>query len=200
MLRNRQRQILEGRDDAHAAARRVAHDRGQRVERHARNRRLTGRVDVGQHDFIGGAQRRAELAHQLAGASVAVRLEHDDDAPVDAGAGGGDDGGDLGRVMTVVVYDHDAVFFPEALESPLGALELRQRGGDGREGDADLEADGHGRERVQQVVPARHLQAQLAQFDVAPFECRRHRRRHPPASSTARPRASRTPRASFRER
>ena len=75
-----------GRDDAHAAARRVAHRRGQRVERHTGNRRLTGRVDVGQHDLVGSAQCRAELAHQLAGAGVAMRLEHDDDAPIDAGA------------------------------------------------------------------------------------------------------------------
>ena len=39
---------------------------------------------------------------------VAVRLEHDDDAAVDAGARRGDDRGDLGRVVAVVVDDQDA--------------------------------------------------------------------------------------------
>ncbi len=134
----------------------------------------------------------AELAQQLAGPGVAMRLEHDDDAPVDAGARRGEDGGDLGRVMTVVVHDHHAVFLPEPLESPLGALELRERSRNRVERNADLEADGHRRQRVQQVVPARHLQPQLAELDVPASEAATVAA--PPASSSGRP--AREPNAS----
>ena len=35
------------------------------------------------------------------------------------------------------------------------------------ERNADLEADGHGGQRVEQVVAARHLQPQLAELDIA---------------------------------
>ena len=41
-------------------------------------------VDVGQHDLVGLAQRRAELVQQLLRARVAVRLERHDQPPVQA--------------------------------------------------------------------------------------------------------------------
>ena len=104
-----------------------AHLGRQGVEGHAGNRRLSGGVDVGQHDLVGAAERaRRTRASALCVRAVAVRLEHDDDPPVDAGARRGNHGGNLGRVMAVVVDDHHAVLFAEPLESALGALELRR--------------------------------------------------------------------------
>ena len=95
-------------------------------------------------------------------------LEHDDETTVDAGAGGGKDGRDLGRVMTVVVYDHDAVFFAEPLKAPIRALKLFQRRGDLREGDANLEPHCNRSQRVEHVVPPWHLQPQFAELDISP--------------------------------
>ena len=96
-----------------------------------------------------------------------MRLEHDDQPPLEPGAGGGDDRRDLGRVVAVVVDDQDAAGLAEQLEAALGAAELGQRRGDGLEAQPELEADGDGGERVQQVVAARHGQPQRAQLAAA---------------------------------
>ena len=84
-----------------------------------------------------------------------MRLERDDQAAAERRARGGQHRGNLGRVMAVVVDDEHAAGLAVALEAPLGAVELPQRRGDARELDADALGDGHRRQRVLQVVPAR---------------------------------------------
>ena len=111
---------------------------GQRIDGHAGNRVLAGRIDVGENDFIGERQRRAEVAQQMRGARVAMRLEHAQDP---AGAGrsrSAQHRGDFGRMMAVVVHDHSTVRLALALETALGAAELGQRRRDDREGDAEM--------------------------------------------------------------
>ena len=49
----------------------------ERVDGHVLDWRFAGRIDIGEHHFVGGAQRLRELGHQIARARVAVRLEHD---------------------------------------------------------------------------------------------------------------------------
>ena len=91
-----------------------------------------------------------------------MRLK-DDEQPAAGGTGGGDHRGDLGGVMAVVVDHHDAPAFTAHLESPLGAGEFREGGGNARERDLELDADRHGAERIEQVVPARHGDGHLAE-------------------------------------
>ena len=97
--RGRRRAPAGRRDPARREAdtgRRGADRVGERCRRDARDRRLAGRVDVGEHDLVGGAERRAELREQIARAGVAVRLEHDHQPPAGR-ARRGDHRGDLGR-------------------------------------------------------------------------------------------------------
>ena len=62
-------------------------------------------------------------------------------------------------MVAVVVDDEDAVRLAAHLEAPLGAAELPQAGRDALERQPELEADGDRRQRVLQVVPARHVAA-----------------------------------------
>ena len=114
------------RHDVHRRRPRLVHGGGQRFDRDAGNRIFAGGVDVGQHHFVGGGQRRAELRHQIARARVAMRLKRDDDARRLGGAGGRQHRGNLGRVVTVVVDHRDAVDDAAVFEAPLGAAELRR--------------------------------------------------------------------------
>ncbi len=105
------------------------------------------------------ARTAAEVGHELARARVAVRLERDHDARRRRRPGGGEHGRDLGRMVAVVVDHRDAVDHATHLEAALGAGELLERAGDDIEGDAELEAHRHRRQRVQHRVAAGHLQA-----------------------------------------
>ena len=71
--------------------------------------------------------------------------------------------GDLGRMMAVVVDDQDPVRLATHLEPPLGAAELAQARRQALERHAELEADGDGGQRVQQVVASRHVQLQATE-------------------------------------
>ena len=124
---------------------------------------FAGAVDIGQDDLVGAGEGAAEFAQEVARARVAVRLEGDEDAARHAGAGGGEDGGDFGRVVAVVVDDHDAVGFAENVEAAFGAFEFGERAGDTVERDAQLEADGDGGEGVEQVVAAGDAEAECAE-------------------------------------
>ena len=142
---------------------------GDAVDRHARDWRLAGRVDVGEHDLVGGAERRAELREQIPRACVAVRLEHDHQPPPRR-ARRGDHRGNLGGMMAVVVDDHHAAALAAHLEAPFGAAEFPERLRDAAEGHLELEADRDSPQRVEQVVPAGHLQPQRSELDLAPVD------------------------------
>ena len=68
------------------------------------DRRLAGRVDVGQHERVDGRQHAREILEQVARARVAVRLEREHEAPArEAAARRVEHRGDLGRMVAVVV-------------------------------------------------------------------------------------------------
>jgi hypothetical protein len=130
---------------------------------------LAGRVDVGDDHGVGVVEARAELGHQVAQAGVAVRLDHGDDLAVRRhGAGGLQHGGDLDRVVAVVVDHADAVGDARGGEAALDPAEAGQAGADRLGVDAELARHGHGGGGVQHVVVAghRHLQAVIA--DLSP--------------------------------
>ena len=87
-----------------------------------------------------------------------MRLKRNDDAAAE-GACGGQHRRDLRRMMAVVVDDEDAAGFAADVEAPLRAAELFQSRGHAIERKTELHADGHGGQRVQQVVPPRHVRA-----------------------------------------
>ena len=101
-----------------------------------------------------------------------MRLEHHDDAAVEAGAGGGDDRGNLRGMVPVVVDDHHAARFTAQLKAPFGAVEFLEATGDLTERNPGLEADRDRAERVHQVVTAGHAQVQRAELGGRPFDRR----------------------------
>ena len=134
---------------------------------------FAGAVDV-EHDRLVGVllERLGELLREQPRAAVEVRLVHGDDAAVaDDGARGGQGGGDLGRVVRVVVVHAHAADGAVQLEAALGAAELGDRGE--RRGRVEAEADEHGERagRVDGVVAA---------GDAQPGACSRR-----PGSATA---------------
>ena len=141
--------------DAHRAAERPAVGAG--------DRRLARRIDLGDQQRVGRRQHLREVVEQVAGARVAVRLEHQHQAALRPGlAHGLERRGDLGRVVAVVVDERDAAArsldVAEHLQAPVDALEARQRALDGRVGDLELRGHGDGGQRVEHVVQARQVQ------------------------------------------
>ena len=161
--RHRRRHVGKRLDDVDAASVGALHFFGQSLDRHARQRVLARRVDVGEHDLVGQRQRRTKLVQQLRGARIPVRLEHAHDAARAGSSRRAQHGRDLGRVVTVVVDDGDPACLAFALEPALGATKLRQGRRDGRKRHVQLQADADRGERVEHVVAARHLQRQRAQ-------------------------------------
>ena len=91
---------------------------------------FAGAVDV-EHDGVVGEPlvARGELAGHHAGAAVEVRLvDGDDPSGADDRAGGGQRGGDLGRVVRVVVVDPHAAHGAVQFEPAPGAAELLEGG------------------------------------------------------------------------
>ena len=137
------------------------------LPRDARLGLLARREDVGDDGLVGERERLAELALQVARAREQVRLEHGDDPSVLAALGGGQRGRDLGGVVGVVVHHEHAGVAAELLEAARGAAERREvRRRVGRR-DAGVSQDGQGRERVEDVVLARHPQAHPGELDAA---------------------------------
>jgi hypothetical protein len=97
------------------------------------------------------------------GARIAVRLEQHGHRPSEA-AGHGHDRPDLGRVMAVVVDDQHAAVLAVFLAAPAHAGAALEPLRDARERDLQLQAHGHGGQRVLQVVAAAQLQAKRTQL------------------------------------
>src|SRR4029453_9776462 len=93
----------------------------------AGDRRLARRVDVHDDEDVGLVERGQEVAPQVLGPRVAMRLEHRDHAPVEPCLGGGESRADLGGMMTVVVDDEHASGLAPDLEPALHPLEGGQR-------------------------------------------------------------------------
>src|SRR5205814_2203207 len=119
-----------------------------------RDRRLAGRVDIGDEHDIGIVETGAEAVEQIVQPGVAVRLHDGDDAVCDNCAGGFQNGGDLDRVVAVIVDDRGAVPLAGLCEAALDAAELAQRRAHDLIANAELRADGDGRQRVLHIVDA----------------------------------------------
>ena len=125
------------------------------VERDARNRIFAGRVDVGEQHVVGAGQRRTEGIHQRRRPREPVRLERDDD-PAAERLRGENDSRNFRRMMAVVVNDQNPLRLAAHLEAALRAAELAEACGDPIERQPELESNGDGGERVQEVVATRH--------------------------------------------
>ena len=130
---------------------------------HARLGLLARREDVGDDGLVGEGQRLAELALQVARAREEVRLEDGDHTSVGACLGSLQRGGDLSRVVGVVVDDHDAVAAPQLLVATGGAAEGGQVGRRLVEAHTGVRERAERGQRVEHVVLARHAQLDAPQ-------------------------------------
>ena len=104
--------------------------------------------------LIGVFEARRKLVEEIANARIAMRLDDGDDASLCTAPRGAEHGRDLGRVMTVVVVDGDAVPFARQLEAPLDAGKPGHRRFDLGVFDAGLRRDRDRRERIEGIVGA----------------------------------------------
>lgn len=127
---------------------------GERVERHARDRRLACGVDIGQDDNVCERERGPEVGEEVAGPAVAVRLEERNQPRGVSGARRAKDCRDFCGMVPVIIDERHAADGAARLVAPLRAPEPGQGAHDSIERDAHLEADGDGRQRVLKVVLA----------------------------------------------
>jgi len=145
--------------------RRVRADRaGDEAGVHAVDRRLSGRIDWQDDEHGGAVERLAERRRESLGPCVAVRLEHRDDPALRIrGVRRVEKRAELGRMMSVVVDDDDAVRFALDLEPPPDALELGEPLPDPLRGHVEFAPHRGGGERVVHVVQPRHVERDLPQ-------------------------------------
>ncbi len=123
---------------------------------------FAGRIDFHQQQHVGIGQHLDEVFVEIAGATEAVRLiDHHQPALGPAAAHGLDHRGDFTGMVTVVVHQHDAAIGDRQLaidlEAPPHPLEAGQAIEDGLVADAFVGGDGDGRQGVEHVVHARHV-------------------------------------------
>jgi hypothetical protein len=118
------------------------------------DRFFRGGIDIGDEYQIGGLQDFAEIIGQRLGAGVAVRLEEHDEPLRLERARGLQRGGELGRMVAVVI--DDAVVRGEIFrfEAALGPGEGGERAGDQRKLRAAAIGQRDGGQRVEDVVIA----------------------------------------------
>ena len=125
------------------------------------DRRLASRIDVGDDHAVGVVEAGREGVEQRRQPRIAMGL-HDGDHLAGRGRPGGlEDGGDLDRMVAVVVVDRDPVPFARAGETPLDPAEGADRLADDVDRGAELVRDGDRRCGVQRIVPARHRQREI---------------------------------------
>ena len=144
---------------------RAVHDAARR---HALDRRLAGGIDVEHPGVVRVLEGDSELLRQRRRAGEAVRLEQHEHAAAHA-ARRGQRGQDLGRMVPVVVHHADAVRLAAGLEPAPHAGEVREPLANVPEADLELEPHGDCRERVEHVVPPRHVQRHHAERPAARF-------------------------------
>src|SRR6185369_5661132 len=118
---------------------------GHHLPRDAGQRRLPRGVHVEHEVDVGAVQRLAELAREVAGPRVQMRLEQRDEPPLRVDlTRGGEGGADLRRMVGVVVHDEDPVALALALEAADDPRERAERPGDRLEGNEQLAPDRDG--------------------------------------------------------
>ena len=126
---------------------------------HTGNRFFAGRIDIGDEDAIGLVEGSAELLLESERARIAVGLKHHQHTLPAAGASGRDGGGNLGRMVPVVVDDQVALCFVADFKATSCASEVFERGGDLLERESDFDGQSDHRQRIHRVVDARDVQA-----------------------------------------
>ncbi len=143
----------------------------------AHGRLLARRVHLGDARGVGGRQRSAELAGEVARPGGKVRLEEDEHPLRAELARGGDRRGELGRVVRVVVVDPNASGLARELEPARRAAEAAERlGGLGPRDTGELERGERGG-GVDPVVGARDGQRELHRLELPAAHDVRHLRR-----------------------
>jgi len=140
------------------------HLRCQPFGRGPLDRLLAGCIDIGQHQHVGIVECGDELVEQFMGPAVAVGLESGYDPPLRPPlAGGGKGGPDFGRMVAVVVNDHDPFRFPLDGEASADAAEFGKPFLDRGEGDIQLHGHGNAGHGIEHVVCSRHAEGDLPQ-------------------------------------
>ena len=122
----------------------------------ARDRGLPRRIDRGDKDEVCITESRSEFTLKRRRAGETVRLEKDDEAPFspERVAGGLQRGGDLRRMMAVVIEDLESLVAVLEFEATLRPAEALQGGGDRCEGDPEVGGECDHQKRVVRVVRA----------------------------------------------
>src|SRR5580704_2419369 len=86
-----------------------------------RDRVLAGGIDVCDIEHVGGVEGVEEIIEQIAQAREAMGLKNRERAALETGAGGGQSGSHLGRMMRVIVEHYSATGFALDFESSVDA-------------------------------------------------------------------------------
>src|ERR1700686_2904260 len=135
----------------------LANGIGESLAGNTRNRRLTGGVDVGQHQDVGLVKGAAEVVPKVLRAGVAMRLEKDEQAIELAEARSVQCGANLGGVMSVVVYHGDVVQRALDVETAADPGEFSESFADQLRGGIQVERHGCRGCGIAHVVDARRM-------------------------------------------
>ena len=128
-------------------------------------------INLGDADHIGLVETGAEILEQAGQARIAMGLMHRDHAAFAGLTRGFQHGGDLDRVMAVIVDDGDAAHLAHLGEAAVDALETRQCTANFIGLHAQMAGHGNGRQSVGDIVITRHGQG--ATFDHLPLGLQR---------------------------
>ena len=137
------------------------HQADQHVAVDALDRRLAGGVNVGDQDSVGIDEAGRELVLNVAQPRVAMRLHDGDHLAAACGARGAQDGGDLHRMVAVIVDHRDAVRLAGLGEAALHAAEAAERRADRVVGHAHFLATAIAASDILHVVLPEHRQAKI---------------------------------------
>ena len=115
----------------------------EHLARHAGDGHLARREDIYEHNGIRICKRVDEVVAQRLETRIAVRLEHDDNVLEVQRLGSMKRRLHFGRVMAVVIHEHDAAGLTHVRETAAGTLER----GEGRRGLLCIEAEHIGRNK-----------------------------------------------------
>src|SRR5712671_1562746 len=141
---------------------------GQSFAGYARDWRLAGRVDVGNHQNIGLVESAREFVPEMLRAGIAVRLKKHQQ-PIELADSCGFQGGpDLGRMMAVVVDHSNVVDRAFNVEAPTNAGKFAQAFANQFGGNVEIERDCGGAGGVAHIVDARGME-ELENAEIVAF-------------------------------
>jgi hypothetical protein len=130
--------------------------------------RLTGAVDVGEHQDVGEVEGAAEIVPEVLGAGIAVRLEQHQQTIVLAPTRSLERGADFGGMMAVIVNDCNVVDNAFDLEAAADSREFREALADQFSRDAEIEGDRRRRRGVADIVDDRRMR-ELEDTEILTF-------------------------------